>query len=133
GEQIREIGAVQRKSREESDRDRRKKKPNGQRYSHAESGDAQSGNVRRDHHGSRERDERRAGLHGRVAEDVLQVKRQEEELRERGRSDDGQHGVRGGQRAQAEETKREERRLRARLALEEGRDKRWGVGEKTGV
>ena len=70
-------------------------------------------------------DEGDAALHGRVVEDVLEVEREHEELREGDRADDrhrdvrGGEGARGGRSAAAAAVTRERR-----LDRDEGRDER---------
>ena len=82
--------------------------------------------VRGDDDRQGEGDERDAALHGRVVEDVLDVEREDEELREGDGTDQRHRRVRGRQGAQAEDPQRQERRARARLDPDERRDERRG-------
>ena len=75
--------------------------------------------VREDADREGDRDEGDARLDRRVAEDVLQVERDEEEVAEGERSDADHRRVRGGERPRAQEPEREQRRLRAPLDQEE--------------
>ena len=78
----------------------------------------------------READERDAGLHRRVVKDILEVERQEEELRERDCADDRHGGVSGGQRAQPKDPQRQQGRRRAQLDRDERDHERDGAAEK---
>ena len=78
----------------------------------------------------REAGEGDAALHRAVAEDVLEVQREQEELGERDRADDRHRDVRDGERARPEEAQRQERPRRARLDDEERADQRHGGRER---
>ena len=63
-------------------------------------------------------------------EDVLDVQREDEELREPDGSDERHRHVRGRERAKAEDAQRQERRARARLDRDERRHERGGTAEQ---
>ena len=70
-----------------------------QRRAHADSSYDDLCDVRDDDHGAGEADERSAALHRGVVQHVLQVERQEEELRERNGTHDRHRRVRCRKRA----------------------------------
>ena len=83
-----------------------------------------------DDDGEGEAGEGEAALDRRVVQDVLQVERQQEELRERDRADDRHRGVRAGERARAEDPQRQQRVGRAQLDQHEGPDERGRDAEE---
>ena len=104
--------------------------PGGQRRPDADAADDDLREVRDDDDGQREADEGHAALDGGVVEDVLQVQREQEELRERDRADDRHRRVRGRERAEPEDPQRQERRLASELDRDEREHERRGAGEQ---
>ena len=88
------------------------------------------GEVRDDDDRAREGDEGDAALHGAVAEDVLQVQREQEELGERDGADDRHRDVRGSERPPRKSAQRQERPRRARLECDERREQRRRTRER---
>src|SRR5436190_388315 len=83
-----------------------------------------------EHDGQREGEEGDAALDGRVVQDVLEVQRQQEELRESDAADDRHRDVRTRERPAPEDAQRQQRRRRAKLDRHERKHKRGGASEE---
>ena len=118
-EEIPEVVPVHRQPGEQRHRQGGDEQPGDERRPNAHAADDDLRDVGRDHDGQREPGERDAALHRRVVEDVLQVERQDEELRERHRTDDRHRAVRRRQRPRAEDPHRQQRGRRAQLDQDE--------------
>ena len=110
------------------------------RHQHADREDAADADPRhevlrdRGHRDDRERERqvRRAGLQRGVVQNLLHVQREQEELREDGRTREKRGHVRARQRAQPEDPHRQERCGRPQLDDHEGGDERRRCGEQAG-
>ena len=121
---------VDRQPREEHERDRRQRQPDGQHAPHPDPGHERlrEGGEGDDREG--QADVGQAGLERGVVEHFLHVQGEEEELREDRTAHQETAQVRGRERPQPEDAKRQERRLRSDLDREEGGDQRRGRGEE---
>ena len=130
GKHVAEVAAVGRKPGEQRQRRGRHDEPARQHRADAEPRHEHLCHVRHDDDGERDRREGDARLDGRIAENVLQVQRQQEELREPDGRDQYRGCIGGGQRAQAEDLQRQERPPRPGFDHDEADEQHRRRGEQ---
>jgi len=108
GEEIPEVVSVDPYAAEQRSREGESEKPTRQHGADADPADDRLGDIGGDDGGDGQGGKGSARLDGREAEDVLHVHGEQEELRERTRSDDGHCRVRRRERAQAEDPQRKQ-------------------------